>query len=122
MLVAYAIPHRCAQICGERVPASKLECINVAKGAEDRVLDEVRCVGDGPHPMREPTMCPTAKLGKAATEKLTEGARITEPGSRKETPRCVRGRAARRSQRHEEQSPSAMICLSARSYMSSYLS
>jgi hypothetical protein len=85
MLIANAVLYRLAEICSQGVLTSKLECMEPANGVKNSILDEVCRIGRCTRPTRKPRVRPSMKLRKIATDELTQGTRVTQPGAREET-------------------------------------
>lgn len=124
MLVTDSIPDSLAEIRSKRMRAARIEYAEPPEQAQQDVLDQIGRVGRCSRPVRKPAVGPAPKLGKIATEKVLNRARIAIAGAFEKTPRrLTRGLslpAPNRSQRqHSNTSPlSAMLRLEARTYMS----
>jgi hypothetical protein len=100
MFVADAITYGFTQICGERLPAAKIESGASSERLEDGVLDEIRRIRCRSSPSRKAAVCPPVERGKAPAHEAAERRAVAAMGLSKQAPRGRCRAASRGTSRH----------------------
>jgi hypothetical protein len=74
MLVTDSIPDRLSQVRRKGVAALRLERVEPAKRAQQRVLDQIRGIGSRAGPSGKATVGPAAEVRQVPTDELPERA------------------------------------------------